>query len=45
LLRNERFDLVVHRRPVPGARPPIGLTATWDSLPAPVVLAEVTDRS
>jgi hypothetical protein len=45
LLRNERFDLVVHRRPAPGVRPPIGLTATWDGLAEPVVLAEVIDRS
>jgi hypothetical protein len=44
LLRNDRFDLAVHRRPMPGERPPIGLTATWEGLAAPVVLAEVTDR-
>ena len=29
-LRNDRFDLIVHRRPVSGPRPVIGLTATWD---------------
>ena len=45
LLRNDRFDLVVHRRPVAGARPPISLTASWEGLAAPVVLAEVIDRS
>jgi hypothetical protein len=45
LLRNDRFDLTVQRRPVPDARPPIGLTATWAGLDAPVVLAEVTDRT
>ncbi len=42
-LRNDRFALTVYRRPVPGSRPAIGLTATWDGLPAPVVLAEVTE--
>src|SRR6478752_2561777 len=30
VLRNDRFELTVHRRPVPGPRPAIGLTATWD---------------
>jgi hypothetical protein len=44
LLRNDRFDLLVHRRLVPGARPAIGLTARWDDHPEPVVLAEVRDR-
>lgn len=44
VLRNDRFELTVFRRPVPGARPPIGLTATWDELPTPVVLAAITDR-
>ena len=44
VLRNDRFDLTVLRRPVPGARPAVGLTATWDGLPQPVVLAEVVDR-
>ena len=43
LLRNDRFELTVHRRPVPGPRPPIGLTATWDGQPEPVVLAEVRE--
>ena len=45
VLRNERFELTVFRRPVPGPRPPIGLTATWDGQPNPVVLAEVRERS
>lgn len=45
VLRNDRFDLTVHRRPTPGPRPSIGLTATWDGGPGPIVLAEVTDRS
>lgn len=44
VFRNDRFDLTVHRRPVPGPRPPIGLTATWDGQPDPVVLAEVHER-
>ena len=45
LLRNDRFDLTVFRRPGPGARPAIGLTATWDGRAEPVVLAEVTERA
>jgi hypothetical protein len=44
VLRNDRFELTVYRRPVPGPRPPIGLTATWDGLPDPVVLAAVTEH-
>jgi hypothetical protein len=44
VLRNDRFDLTVYRRPVPGPRPPMGLTATWPGLPSPVVLAEVAER-
>lgn len=42
-LRNDRFELCVARRPVPGDRPPIGLTATWPGQDAPVVLAEVRE--
>ena len=30
VLRNERFELTVFRRHVPGPRPPIGLTAIWN---------------
>jgi hypothetical protein len=45
VLRNDRFVLTVFRRPVPGPRPTIGLTATWDGRPNPVVLAEVRERS
>jgi len=41
VLRNDRFELTVFRRPVPGARPEIGLTATWDGRDDAVVLAEV----
>jgi hypothetical protein len=44
VLRNDRFDLTVHRRPIPGPRPAIGLTATWEGQPSPVVLAEITQR-
>ena len=45
VLRNERFDLTVFRRPVPGPQPAIGLTATWDGHPDPVVLAKLEERS
>lgn len=44
VLRNDRFDLTVFRRPVPGPRPPIGLTATWNGRDEAVVLAEVRER-
>ena len=44
VLRNDRFELTVFRRPRPGPPPPIGLTATWDGQPDPVVLAEVRER-
>jgi hypothetical protein len=40
-LRNDRFELTVFRRPAPGPPPAIGLTASWDGTPRPVVLAEV----
>jgi hypothetical protein len=43
VLQNDRFRLTVHRRPVAGPRPSIGLTATWDG-GDPVVLAEVAER-
>jgi hypothetical protein len=42
-LRNDGFELLVHRRPVPGPQPAIGLTARWDGA-EPVVLAEVRVR-
>jgi len=45
VLRNDRFELTVFRCLVPGPRPAIGLTATWDGHPDPVVLAEVKERS
>jgi hypothetical protein len=44
VLRNDRFELTVFRRPVPGPQPAIGLTAHWDGQPAPVVLAEVAEH-
>ena len=44
VLRNDRFELTVFRRPRPGPRPAIGLTATWPGQPDPVVLAEVRER-
>ncbi len=44
VLANDRFELTVFRRPVPGPRPAIGLTATWDEHLDPVVLAEVRER-
>jgi hypothetical protein len=44
-LRNDRFELTVYRRPAPGPRPAIGLTATWDQQPDPVVLAQVQERT
>jgi hypothetical protein len=43
VLRNDRFQLSVFRRPRPGPRPPIGLTATWDGQSDAVVLAEVQE--
>jgi hypothetical protein len=43
-LRNDRFELNVFRRPVPNARPAIGLTATWEGGPDPVVLSELRER-
>jgi hypothetical protein len=43
VLRNDRFEMTAFRRPTTGTRPPIGLTATWEGLSGPVVLAEVTD--
>ncbi|MBV8979508.1 MAG: hypothetical protein JO086_01265 [Acidimicrobiia bacterium] len=44
VLRNDRFELTMFRRPVAGPRPAIGLTATWDGHDEPVVLAEVKVR-
>lgn len=44
LLRNDRFELTVFRRPTPGPRPPLALTATWERQTDPVVLAAVAER-
>jgi len=44
VLHNDRFELTVFRRPVPGPRPAIGLTATWDGQDDAIVLAVVTTR-
>jgi hypothetical protein len=44
VLRNDRFELTVFRRPTPGSQPPIGLTASWEGQADPVVLAEVRER-
>ena len=43
VLRNDRFELTMFRRPAPGPPPAIGLTATWEGQPEPVVLAEVRE--
>jgi hypothetical protein len=43
VLRNDRFELTVHRRPRPGPRPAIGLTASWDGQPDEVVLTELAE--
>jgi hypothetical protein len=39
--RNDRFELTAFRRAAAGPRPAIGLTASWDDQPNPVVLADV----
>ena len=44
VLLNDRFELTMFRRPVAGAAPAIGLTATWEGQADPVVLAEVRER-
>ena len=44
LLRNDRFEITLFRRPAAGSPPPIGLTATWPGNPTPVVLCEVRER-
>jgi hypothetical protein len=41
ILRNDRFELTVFRRPTHGPAPAMGLTATWDGVTDAVVLAEV----
>ena len=44
VLHNDRFQLTMYRRPEPGPRPAIGLTATWDGHSDAVVLAEVREH-
>jgi Maltokinase N-terminal cap domain len=44
VLHNDRFELTLFRRPVSGARPGMGLTATWDGQTDELVLAEVHER-
>ena len=44
VLRNDRFELTVHRRLELGPQPAIGLRASWDGLTGDVVLAEIRDR-
>ncbi len=43
VLQNDRFSLTAFRRPEPGPRPPIGLTATWEGQAEAVVLAQVRE--
>jgi maltokinase-like protein len=43
VLRNDRFELRLFRRPVAGPRPAIGLTARWDGITEDVVLAAVRE--
>lgn len=42
-LRNDRFELTFFRRPSPGSRSSMGLTATWPGQDAPVVLTTVRE--
>jgi hypothetical protein len=44
VLHNDRFELMMFRRPIARPRPPIALTATWDGRDDDVVLAEVRER-
>jgi len=44
VLRNDRFELTVHRRLELGPQPAIGLRASWDGLTGDVVLAVIRDR-
>lgn len=39
---NDGFELRFHRLPAAGPRPPMGLSARWDGLAEPVVVAQVT---
>ena len=44
-LHNDRFEMTFFRRPRPGPRPAIGLTATWNGQRQAVVLAEIREKS
>lgn len=44
VLQNDRFELTVFRQPENGPRPGMGLTAIWDGVAEPVLLAEVRER-
>jgi len=44
VLHNDHFELAVFRRPSPGPRRPIALTATWEGQTEPVVLAEFREK-
>jgi hypothetical protein len=44
VFHNDRFELTVFRRPAPGPRPAIGLTASWDGQPDAVVLTHLRER-
>jgi hypothetical protein len=44
VLLNDRFELTLFRRPVPGPRPAVGLTAAWVGQAEAVVLAQVRER-
>ena len=44
VFQNDRFELTVFRRPVPGPRPALGLTGSWPERTDTVVLAEVCER-
>jgi hypothetical protein len=44
VLRNDRFELTLYRRPVVAPRPAIALTATWEEQRDPVLLAEIRER-
>ena len=44
VLRSDQFELRFFRRPVPGSRPAVGLTATWEGQDETVVLAAVRQR-
>jgi hypothetical protein len=43
VLRNERFELRLHRYPMPGPRPAIGLVASWATADEPVVITEIRE--